>query len=78
MAYFSQMELKRSENSTLSIFTTEAPKSAKSIPQNGPGANPASSITRIPFSGPGILNLRFTDAGVLKSEQFVCEQQWNV
>lgn len=34
---------------TLSTRTTEAPKSAKTMPQNGDGAKPAISNTLIPF-----------------------------
>lgn len=33
---------------TLSMRMTEAPKSDSSMPQNGAGASPASSITRTP------------------------------
>lgn len=34
---------------TLSTLITDAPKSAKTIPQKGPGASPASSKTLMPF-----------------------------
>ena len=35
---------------TLSTLITLAPKSDKIIPQNGAGASPASSMTRIPLN----------------------------
>src|SRR3954452_7046207 len=35
-----------------SIRTTSAPRSASSMPQNGPGPSPANSTTRTPCSGP--------------------------
>lgn len=34
----------------MSTFTTVAPLSARTIPQKGPGAKPANSITFMPFS----------------------------
>ena len=39
-------------DSILSITITSAPKSAKIIPQKGPGPNAENSITLTPFSGP--------------------------
>ena len=38
--------------SFLSILTTSAPISDRSIPQNGPGPIPANSITLTPDNGP--------------------------
>ena len=39
-------------DSNLSITITSAPKSAKTIPQKGPGPKAENSITFIPFRGP--------------------------
>ena len=41
----------------LSTLITSAPRSAKTIPQNGPGPMPAISIIFKPFSGPIIFSL---------------------
>src|SRR5687767_7474283 len=50
-----------------SIRTTSAPRSASSMPQNGPGPSPANSTTRTPCSGPTDAPPRHGAAGVRPS-----------
>ena len=48
------------------IFITSAPRSASSIPQNGPGPIPANSKIFIPFSGP--IKLSYSKAFIFSSK----------
>lgn len=59
---------------TRSILVTVAPKSDKTIPQYGPGASPANSMTRIPFSAIVNVNLVCYDQRFeLNSNRHICK-----
>ena len=56
----------KGNGSGLLILITSAPRSASSMPQNGPGPIPANSKILIPFSGP--IQLSYSKALILSNK----------